>query len=169
MTDRRPASHLEAKALSHPLRVRLLSMLAVEEVATSELARRTGVNPGTVLHHLRVLADAGLVEAGAVRSGARNSRETPYRSTGRSAGVSFRGEADAGASVSEAIMQGALAAYYAAEPADRFGESVAIMRLSPVRVDEFQRALRDLVARFQDGEGRPVEMLVAFHRAASGS
>lgn len=167
MSERRPATHLEAKALSHPLRVRLLTLLTGQGAGISELARRTGMNPGTVLHHLRVLVDAGLVEAGLARPGLRNSREVPYLATGRTVEISFREESDSGASVSEAILEGALASYYAAPVADRFGESVATMRLSAARQEQFQRELRDLVSRFNDEEGAAVEMLVAFHRAGS--
>lgn len=163
MPERRPASHLEAKALSHPLRVRLLTMLSTEELTTSELARRCGENPGTILYHLRVLVDAGLAETSALRIGARNSRELPYRSTGKANTMTFRDQLDAGSSVGEAIMQGALSSYYRAEPSDRFGEAVARIHLTPARLEELQQRLRAVIGEFRNDEGEAVTMLVAFH------
>lgn len=50
-------------AMAHPLRRRLLDVLRVHGPATaSRLAERTGQAVGNISHHLRSLADAGLVE-----------------------------------------------------------------------------------------------------------
>jgi DNA-binding transcriptional ArsR family regulator len=50
-------------AMAHPLRRRLMDVLKVHGPATvSTLAERTGQAVGNVSHHLRVLADGGLVE-----------------------------------------------------------------------------------------------------------
>ena len=50
-------------AMAHPVRRRLLSLLKVDGPATaSMLADRTGQAVGNVSHHLRVLAQAGLIE-----------------------------------------------------------------------------------------------------------
>src|SRR5918998_3337628 len=49
--------------LAHPLRRRLMDVLRVHGPATaSVLAERTDQNVGNVSHHIRALADAGLVE-----------------------------------------------------------------------------------------------------------
>ncbi|WIM95122.1 helix-turn-helix domain-containing protein [Actinoplanes oblitus] len=51
------------KAVAHPLRRRLLDNLRVDGPSTpSALARATGQAVANVSHHLRVLADAGLIE-----------------------------------------------------------------------------------------------------------
>jgi len=50
-------------ALAHPFRSRLLDALKVDGPSTaSSLSRRTGQAVGSVSHHLKVLADVGLVE-----------------------------------------------------------------------------------------------------------
>ena len=60
------------KALSHPLRQEMLRHLATRGPATSTtLAEALGENTGTTSYHLRVLADAGVIE------------EVPERARGR--------------------------------------------------------------------------------------
>jgi DNA-binding transcriptional ArsR family regulator len=50
------------KALGDPTRLRILKYLAEEPLAPSELARRLRLRPPTVIHHLRLLRFAGLVQ-----------------------------------------------------------------------------------------------------------
>jgi DNA-binding transcriptional ArsR family regulator len=51
------------KALSHPLRQEILRHLGEHEAATSTtIAAELGENTGTTSYHLRVLADAGIIE-----------------------------------------------------------------------------------------------------------
>ena len=49
------------KALGHPTRHRLLFALGQGDATISQLAVALGSNKGNVAHHLKVLADAGLV------------------------------------------------------------------------------------------------------------
>jgi DNA-binding transcriptional ArsR family regulator len=67
-------------AMTHPVRRRLLDLLKLDGPATaSVLAGRTGEAVGNVSHHLRVLADAGLIaEAPEL---ARDRRERWWRRT----------------------------------------------------------------------------------------
>lgn len=60
------ASVQQIAAVNHPLRMRLLDLLALGGPATaSQLAERTGQLVGNVSHHLKMLARAGLIaEAG---------------------------------------------------------------------------------------------------------
>lgn len=108
------------------------------------------MNPGAVLYHLRVLQEAEFVAPTAERVGRRGARTVPYRATGRAKGVSFRNQPDAGAAIGSSIMQGALASYFAAEAQARSGESVATLRLTANRLDEFQLQMRNLVDEFRD-------------------
>ncbi|GAA1900549.1 winged helix-turn-helix domain-containing protein [Streptomyces sodiiphilus] len=74
----------EAKALAHPLRARILRLCGQREMTNKQLAERLGRDPGTVLYHVRLLADAGFLEQAPVRTGASGALEKPYRSTNRS-------------------------------------------------------------------------------------
>jgi DNA-binding transcriptional ArsR family regulator len=81
---RRAATVLQAKALAHPLRARILRLCGQQELTNKQLADRLGSTPGTVLYHVRMLADAGLLQQAPVRTGDSGALEKPYRSTGLS-------------------------------------------------------------------------------------
>src|SRR5260370_28863706 len=81
---RRPATAREAKALGHPLRLRILRLTAQREMTNKQLADRLDRDPGTVLYHVRQLVEAGLLEPVEVRTGESGALEKPYRSAGRS-------------------------------------------------------------------------------------
>jgi DNA-binding transcriptional ArsR family regulator len=81
---RRPATVREAKALAHPLRLRILRLCAHQEMTNKQLADRLGTDPGTVLYHVRLLVDADLLRQEPVRTGGRGALEKPYRATSRS-------------------------------------------------------------------------------------
>jgi DNA-binding transcriptional ArsR family regulator len=49
------------KALSDASRLRIVGLLAARPMAVEELARALRLSPGTVVHHLKRLRDAGLV------------------------------------------------------------------------------------------------------------
>jgi ArsR family transcriptional regulator len=51
------------RALGEPLRWRIAELLAAEELCVCHLTEELGVPQSLVSHHLRVLRDAGLVEA----------------------------------------------------------------------------------------------------------
>ena len=51
----------QVKSLSHPLRTTILHLLHERAATVSELARALGRPKSTVAHHVKVLADAGLV------------------------------------------------------------------------------------------------------------
>jgi ArsR family transcriptional regulator, arsenate/arsenite/antimonite-responsive transcriptional repressor len=53
-----------SKALSDPTRLRIYGEIsACHEMYCSELVERHGLTPGTISHHLKVLADANLIES----------------------------------------------------------------------------------------------------------
>jgi DNA-binding transcriptional ArsR family regulator len=82
-TARREATAKEAKALGHPLRLRILRLCLQQELTNKQLADRLGRDPGTVLYHVRMLTDAGLLDQAEVRTGESGALEKPYRSTGK--------------------------------------------------------------------------------------
>lgn len=72
------------RALSHPLRLRLLALLRLEGPATAtSLAARTGTSSGATSYHLRQLAAHGFVEdtAGEVEDGRTRWWRSVHRST----------------------------------------------------------------------------------------
>lgn len=81
---RRPATVAEAKALAHPLRVRILRLCGQQELTNKQLADRLGRDPGTIYYHVRLLVTAGLLEPAPVRTGESGALEKPYRSSGAS-------------------------------------------------------------------------------------
>jgi DNA-binding transcriptional ArsR family regulator len=69
------------KAIVHPLRIRLLTLLRLDGPATAtELGRRTGESSGATSYHLRQLERFGYVEDDGPQSG----RERRWRATSRS-------------------------------------------------------------------------------------
>lgn len=50
------------RAVAHPLRLRILSLLTGTELSAAEIARELDVTHANASYHLRVLADADLVE-----------------------------------------------------------------------------------------------------------
>ena len=81
---RRPATPQELKAMSHPLRVRILRLCGDRELTNKQLADRLGVDAGTAYYHVRQLVEAGFLEPAEVRTGESGALEKPYRSTGKS-------------------------------------------------------------------------------------
>ena len=78
------ATVAEARALAHPLRLRIIRLLYDRSLTNRELARALGEHPATVLHHVRTLLRTGFIAADPERRGPRGTVEKPYRSTGRS-------------------------------------------------------------------------------------
>jgi DNA-binding transcriptional ArsR family regulator len=81
---RHPPTVREAKALAHPLRLRILRLSGQQELTNKQLADRLGSEPGTVLYHVRMLVDAGLLQPAPVRTGQSGALEKPYRATAKS-------------------------------------------------------------------------------------
>ncbi|HEX8134237.1 MAG TPA: helix-turn-helix domain-containing protein [Actinomycetes bacterium] len=93
---RRRATVLQAKAASHPLRLRILRLCGQQPMTNKQLADRLGSQPGTTLYHVRLLVEAGLLEPAPIRTGASGALEKPYRSTGQSWWLSAYGDTDEG-------------------------------------------------------------------------
>jgi DNA-binding transcriptional ArsR family regulator len=93
---RRRATVLQAKAASHPLRLRILRLCGQQALTNKQLADRLGSQPGTTLYHVRLLVEAGLLEPAPIRTGTSGALEKPYRSSGRSWWLSAYGDTDDG-------------------------------------------------------------------------
>ncbi len=62
MATKEPTAVQGQRAMSHPMRARILSALSERELSPVELAKELGASLGVVSYHVRVLADAGVVE-----------------------------------------------------------------------------------------------------------
>ncbi|HIW61615.1 MAG TPA: helix-turn-helix domain-containing protein [Candidatus Stackebrandtia excrementipullorum] len=84
MQDRPLATDAEAKALASSLRIRILRLCLDDSRTNKQIAQRLGMNPATVLHHVRKLVATGFLEAEPERIGPHGAREIPYRATRKS-------------------------------------------------------------------------------------
>ncbi|WP_116246877.1 transcriptional regulator [Nocardiopsis sp. FIRDI 009] len=168
---RRPATVREAKALAHPLRVRILRLCLHRELTNKEIADRLDTTPGTVLYHVRQLVDAGLLVAAPVRTGASGALEKPYRSTGETWWLSFDDTGDESGPTAEAPL-----AAFREELAEAGPESVRAfsrfaLHLSDEDVAELDRrilaVLDEFVATDDQRRDRPLYSgLFVLHRPA---
>jgi DNA-binding transcriptional ArsR family regulator len=71
-------SRRQLRALSHPVRLRILSRLTAAAMSSAELARELEMNHAAVSFHVRKLADAGYLEVAETRS-VRGGKERRYR------------------------------------------------------------------------------------------
>jgi DNA-binding transcriptional ArsR family regulator len=76
-----PDFQTRARALSSPVRFRILRTCLHESRTNKEIAEVLSMNPATVLHHVRTLVTAGFLAAEDPRTGKRGAREIPYRTT----------------------------------------------------------------------------------------
>jgi DNA-binding transcriptional ArsR family regulator len=81
------SSPRELRAMAHPLRAAILDLLLERAATVGELATAVGRPPGTVAHHVGVLADAGMLRV--VRT--RRVRAIDERFYGRTARIFYVG------------------------------------------------------------------------------
>ena len=133
------------KALGHPMRHRLLFALGRSKATISQLAVTLGSNKGNIAHHLRVLADAGLVQAAGTRP-VRGGIEQYYRRASRR--LSYEDAATV-----EVAFRAVATEIAAAEP-DAF-VVLRTLRLTPEHAEQLSAALRDLADQVEDTGDHP--------------
>ena len=161
--DRRPATRAEARALAHPLRLRIIRLCLDEALTNREIADRLGAQPATVLYHVRTLVKTGFMVREPERRGRRGAREVPYRSTRKSWGLSL--PPDSGGNV--AVLEAVAAELGEAGPDGVIQLARLGIRLRPDRLEELDRRLGEILNEAlaaDDPEGEPIGMLVALHR-----
>lgn len=139
--ERRDATEAEAKTLASSIRIRILRLCLDEALSNREIAEATGLNPATSLHHVRMLADTGFLEAQEARRGKRGSREIPYLATGKSW---FLNTGDMTTEMLEAFT----AEFTAAPYEERTMGRMAAM-LTADEVEEFRSRIDELFEEFR--------------------
>lgn len=133
------------KALFEPTRAQICSLLLERAATTSELAEVLGKPKGTVGHHLKVLADAGLVTV--VRTKRVRALEAKYY--GRTARVFWYDRAHDAIGYEERLLTSAIAGVRAALARDAFvNANVRYARIAPERLDEWTERLHQLLFDF---------------------
>ncbi len=159
----RDATAREIRALGHPLRWRILRLTLDEPLTNKQLAERLGRDPGTVLHHVRVLVQSGFLAAADVRAGKRGALERPYRATGKSWQIRVGHHPDAAG----AILDAARDELAEAGPSALVTTLRLGTRLSPADIDLLKRRIGDLGVDFaarDDPAGEPVSIVAVVHR-----
>jgi DNA-binding transcriptional ArsR family regulator len=148
-----------ARALASPLRMRILRLCLHEPRTNKELADELGMNPGTLLHHVRTLVETGFLSAETPRRGARGAREVPYLATRRSWN-------SGGDDISTTLIQTFLQEIEGLPP-----ERLHIVRLGvklnaesrAELLDRFQQLFEEFKDRPADADGEPLSLLFVEH------
>ncbi len=147
MTERRPATDAEARALASALRLRILRICLGEARTNKEIAAVLGRDPASVLHHTRTLVRTGFLEPQEERRGARGAREIPYLATRKS----WRLKALA----RDRSMLDAFLEELALVPAADVEGTRLGLRLPPARMEEFRTRLYALLREYADHPDDP--------------
>jgi len=143
MDDRPQPTPEQIKAVASPLRLRILRLCNNREWTNKELAVRLERDPATILHHVRLLVAAGLIEPVAVRQGRSGAYEKPYRATGLSWQLSFEKAAEDEEQEGELAMLSA----FRQELAEAGNDAVTELCMFNLHLDE--EALESFSERFR--------------------
>ncbi len=160
---KRPATQAEARALSHPLRLRIIRLCLDQPLTNREIADRLGVEPATVLYHVRTLERNGFLVRQPERRGRRGAREVPYLSTRKSLTLDLGLSSD----VDVAVLDATRAELIEAGPAALLTMSRLAVRLPQELLEQFEARIVELVKDFHDADepaGDPVALTVLMHR-----
>lgn len=168
---RRPPTAAEARALGHPVRLRILFACRERARTNKELAAGLGTTPGTIHYHLKQLVAQGFLRAETPRPGPRGSTEQPYLATGKSWQLDM-------SSGNRTLRQVGAEELLAAAEEDIVMLSRLGMDLTQQEADELVERLEALIEEFaarsrtapgpRDPErpgGEPLTVLVAVHRS----
>ncbi|HEV7722865.1 MAG TPA: helix-turn-helix domain-containing protein [Iamia sp.] len=165
--ERAPATTQQAKALSNPMRLRILRLCQEREWSNAQLAQRLMCDPSTLLYHARILVAAGFLEQGEPRRGARGATEKPYRATGRSWDLDISGAE----SVSSALLRAFLAEMREAGPTSLEQASRFVLHLDEDERRTFRRRLQQVLDEYEDTDAErraqghpPIGGLLVLHR-----
>ena len=160
---KRAATREEARALSHPTRLRILRLCLYEARTNKQLAEALMADPSSTLYHVRTLVKTGFLAPQEVRRGKRGAKEIPYLATG----VSWTLDVGSDVSVKVAALDA-----YRAELMEAGGDAVLAstrlgVRLGPQRLEELRRQLDEIGLQYADADdpdGVPVSLYIGLHR-----
>lgn len=159
----RDATGAEMRALGHPLRWRILRLTLDRPMTNKQIAERVGRDPGTVLHHVRVLVREGFLVSDEVRAGRRGALERPYRASGKSWRIRLKPAAGHTAAILDAVREEVIEAGSDSTLATlRLG-----VRLKPKDVAELRQRIAEIGNDFatrDDPSSDPVGILALVHR-----
>ena len=148
-----------ARALASPLRMRILRLCLHEARTNKELSEELGINPGSLLHHVRSLVANGFLRAEEPRRGTRGAREVPYRATRMSWGTHVPGVG--------AILLETFLLEVEGLPPDALNATRLGLKLSPERRDEmlsrFAALFQEYAAAESDPDGDPISLFFVEH------
>jgi DNA-binding transcriptional ArsR family regulator len=169
---RRPATAAEAKALAHPLRMRILRLCLDQALTNKQLADWLGKDPGTILHHVRTLVSSGFLVPGEVRQGQKGALEKPYRATGKSWTLSLEESPVPEGVDARAMLEAFQAELAEAGPGAAAGFNRLALTLNEASREELTSRvlaiLDEFVTRPPDPDGEPYGLLFAMHRRSPG-
>ena len=169
---RRPATAAEAKALAHPLRMRILRLCLDQALTNKELAEWLGKDPGTVLHHVRTLVKTGFLVPDEIRQGAKGALEKPYRATGKSWSLSLEESSVPPGVDAQAMLDAFQAELAEAGPGAPAAFNRLALTLNKASREELESRvlaiLDEYVTRPPDPDGEPYGLLFAMHRRSLG-
>lgn len=168
--SRRRATLQEARALAHPLRIRILRLCLDQARTNAELAAALKERPATVLYHVRTLLATGFLAEEPWRPGPRGTVEKPYRATGKSWALEGGMQSDGSL---RAVFQAVAAEIDEAGPESVLEGARMALRLTPEQLEEVLEQIRTLINQYPlgpdyftaDTEGTdPYALLIILHR-----
>ena len=148
-----------ARALTSPLRMRILRFCLHESHTNREIAAEFDLNPGTSLHHVRTLVDTGFLAAEDARTGKRGALEIPYIATRRSWDFPVP-------QIGPVLVQTFIEEIQDVRAEDLFIARLGLM-LTEENENELNKRLADILVEYKDrapdAGGRPVSVMIATH------
>jgi DNA-binding transcriptional ArsR family regulator len=148
------------RALSSPLRLRILRLCLHQSRTNKEIAELLDINPASSLHHVRTLVRTGLLLAQERRKGKRGATEVPYL-----ASQEF-GLAPV-ANVSAILVETFLQEIKGLQPKDMEVWRLGV-KFNAVRREEMLAKLRAVLEEYRDlpadDDGEATSLMIAHHR-----
>lgn len=149
------------RALSSPVRLRILRLCLHAERTNKEIAEALELNPATALHHVRTLLGTGFLAAGTPRTGNRGAKEIPYRATG----LSWKASLPEGTNM--VFVETFLQEIEGLPPSD-----IEVVRMGlclneenrRILMDKLRAVFDDYALRGPDPDGTPTSLMLAHHR-----